>query len=70
MNGWRIVFYITTVMYVVAGSAYLLFGTADVQPWNNVTVPEKTAEQETTDDSEQAAPEHPDRNVYIVETIN
>lgn len=34
LSAWRIVFGISAVAYVIGGSAYLMFGTDEVQPWN------------------------------------
>ncbi|XP_066974703.1 putative inorganic phosphate cotransporter [Macrobrachium rosenbergii] len=34
LSAWRIVFGISAVAYFIGGSAYLMFGTDKVQPWN------------------------------------
>lgn len=45
MNNWKVVFYITAVIYVAGGLLFLLFGSAEPQDWAMVhTDPAKDLE--------------------------
>lgn len=39
MSEWREVFWITFSVIILTNVAYVIMGSGDVQPWNDITVP-------------------------------
>lgn len=46
IESWRTVFYLTGFIAITTYVVYQIWGTADVQPWNDTSGPIATAEQE------------------------
>lgn len=56
---WRIIFYILSATYIIGAIAFAIFGTGNLQKWNNpeeMAVEEKKTKPETENDNEESVP--------------
>lgn len=35
MNQWNVVFYLAAAIYVLGNLIFIVFGSSEIQPWNN-----------------------------------
>ncbi|KAL1452529.1 hypothetical protein WDU94_006752 [Cyamophila willieti] len=49
MTQWRLVFWVTFFILAITNLFYLVFGSADIQPWNDIQPPESPDAPESPD---------------------